>query len=193
MFTKELLHTLYDIEGLTDREIASRYNVDRTTVIYNRNKHGIKTRVFPHDFAVEAVMDKLVDEGFLFENKKENNKTFGYDLSVGGKRVKVISSNLSKEGRYKYCLTSKEENKNVKSEYRIKLPNGRFKILLPKVCDILICVGIEGADMHFWIIPTEALEPMIQSLSIKVVPENKYFQYYENWRELGTVNGLLVG
>lgn len=192
MFTKETLQYLYEEEKMTDREIAEKYNCDRTTVIKNRQKFGIKTREFPHDVAVGEVVKKLKTD-LSVSNLKIHSKMHKCDLLVNEKRVKVLSSNLTSEGRFVFTLTSKKENQNKESEYRTKLPNGRYKVDLPKVCDVLLCVGIDKEEIHYWLIPAGDLSDQLQTISI--IPESatsKYVRYRENWSLLNKVSMKLV-
>lgn len=182
----QTLKTLYTVDGLSDAEIAKRYNLNRSTVSQKRKTHHIPTRQNTTVSAIEAVTEALLTRGFTVDRVKESNKLTPYNFLINNKlRVQVLAASLSHGDSYRITLTESTKLHKHASTTRIQLPNGRFKKDFSKTCDILICVGIHKDDHNYWIIPSDRIPDMLQTLTLKpLYTQSKYDRYYDAWHLL---------
>ena len=181
MISKETLLELFIEKKMTDTEIANLYKVDRTHIVHQRKAFGI-TKDSLRDQAIPIIGQKLISQGYKVKYMKEDNKTKNIDFLVDEDiKIKVMISKGLNDGRYMFALTTQERHKNIESDYRVQLTNGRFRILYSKVCDFIIFVGIRYDKYHYWIIPAEDLGDKLQTVAVSNSPQNRFFKYYANW------------
>ncbi|WP_405103134.1 hypothetical protein [Oceanobacillus sp. FSL H7-0719] len=177
---ERLLKRMYIELGKTDKEIASFFNIDRTTVVHARKEYGIKTRLTTGRVGELSAIQKIRELGNELEDMKENNKLSDFDLLVNYQiKVEVIAANMH-DGRYRFSLSEQEQNGMAISETRIKLNNGRTKKLFNKTCDFIVFVGIDKrGNSNFWVIPSSDIPLKLQTLTIS--PTGKYSKYSNRW------------
>ncbi|XKH51333.1 hypothetical protein LG275_03810 [Chryseomicrobium palamuruense] len=186
VLNQETLEDLYIQKRLTDREIAKLYELDRTSIVHRRKAYGIKTRNKIVTPSVNLVKQKLLELGYQVTNLKDTDKTAPYDLLLNGRiRVEVVAAGVTNDNSFKFLFGSSSKRELIESEYRIQLPNGRFKKIYRKTCDFFVFCGIENSDVYYWIMPSGALPDTMQTLSLRIPPsQSKYECYADAWNLL---------
>ncbi|MED1953959.1 hypothetical protein [Brevibacillus centrosporus] len=180
--TKEALYQEYVINQKSDREIALKYGITRSTVTKRRNYHGIPTRHGTGRTGEIKALKRLEQLGFEVMDMNEEAKLFPFDILVNRfLRVEVKASAVCEE-RFTFCLSDKPELDNKESPFRITLPNGRSRKLYRKTCDYLILLGMseEFGDQYF-VIPSDAIPDHIGSLTMQANPKKqRHLNIYRN-------------
>lgn len=174
---KELLIKWYTEEELTDEEIASRLNIDRTTVVHARKKLNLKSRnllIFERN--LEKVLMHLTQK-----YKVEINGT--NDLIINNKKVKVFLSNFTENGISKFRLTEKPNSGLIENDNYLVLKNGWYRPIWKNKTDILLFVQLINNDkMNFWMFYSEELDEFkLQTLSLKAAEGLKYSSFMNRW------------
>lgn len=182
----QTLRTLYTVDGLSDAQIAKRYNLKRATVSQRRKTHHIPTRKSTTSSAIDKVTQELHNRGFAITHVKGCNTLSTYEFLINHKlRVQVLAASLSHGNSYRISLTQSAKVHKQASTTRIQLPNGRFRKDFRKTCDVLICVGIDKGKPNYWIIPSDQIPDRLQTLTLKpLYTHSKYDKYYDAWNVL---------
>ena len=179
------LRRLYTDLGKTDKEIAYFFGCDRTAVVHMRKRYGITTRKSVGEIGEEMVMKELRSRGYIVEDMNEKDKLSPFDILLDSSvRIEVKTSTLLQNDKYFYfALSEKESNDNVVSETRLKLPSKRTRKRFEVTCDILVLVGLENRDCHFFMVDPRKLSSQLCGIKIPLDPysDSKWNKYREQW------------
>lgn len=183
--SKEKLTKLYLVEGLSDREIATMYEVDRTSIVHLRKKYQIKTRKQFLFNTADVVAKKLNSMGYKAAKVKGLNNIKNYSLLVNeAVKIEVFGSQKKSkdDNLFRFPLTYSPRTNLAVSESIVKLPNGRFKRKHRITCDYIILCGYDGGVYHYWIIPSNLLPDNIQTITVNPEPsKSKYAKFKDAW------------
>jgi len=182
MITKEKLVDLYTNQKYTDADIAKQYNLDRTSIVRLRQKFDIQPNNSLLEQSLTTVITKLESLGYHCLNLKLKDKTASCDLLVNNKiKVEVTAaSNLNGDGTFKFSFTYPENKNYIESDFRIQLPNKKFKKLYRLTCDYIICIGNHNSEIFYWIVPSNDLPDTLQTLSLTPYAKKSKYKKYEN-------------
>ena len=192
--TEPLLRRLYTDLGKTDSEISKFFDCDRTTIVKLREIHGIHSRKSIGEIGEDMLVKELKSRGYVVKNMNDKDKLYPYDLLVDSEiRIEVKSASIFEDGRFHFTLTEKPENKNIESETRIRLENGRTKKVFTKSCDLMVFVGVENEDCHFFLIKPTELSEKIQAVATPLDPfsKSKYNKFRERWEVIEQIKSLM--
>lgn len=181
---KQDLERLYLHEKKTDVEIAKTHGVDRTRITQLRKLYGIPTRKHTGQLGEEIALKELKKREFIVTDMNKSDATHPFDILINERvRVDVKTTFVDPFGFFCFKFTDKSRSGTIVSDVRIKLPNGKFKKLFTKTCDVLLLVGvIENHAPRFFLIPSNHIPDRQQSVSIPSYQVNsKYFVYENRW------------
>lgn len=169
------------VEGLSDREIAKRFEVSRTAVVHFRKNHKIRTKIYTGEIGEGIVANELQKAGFVVVNMNKRSKIHPYDLLVHGHiRIDVKTARLS-SGRWYFTLSQKPETGVVESSHYIKLNNRRLRKRFDKVCDFIILCGIQDDNYNLFVVPAEKIPERQQTISIDPSGNGKWWDWHNRF------------
>lgn len=188
--SKDQLKRMYTVEGMSDSQIAKEFNCDRTTILYLRQRYGIKTKLRTGRLGELLVIDEL-NQRFGKNNVMDMNEadaTSLFDILLKDDiRIEVKSSRRSIDNKFVFAYSNKKEQGHLVDENTIRLPSGRTLKLLEKSCDYVVLVFIDYEKTDFLILPSNA--PGMFNKSSKSYGGrklNEVSKHFNNW-------GLLEG
>lgn len=177
----EVLNFLYKDLMKTDKEIAEFFNVHRTAIVHLRKRLGIRRNRDGGRNAELLVIEKMRKLSFEVVDMNKEDSLSDFDLLVNGHaRIEVKSAEIGESKRYQFGISEPAANKNIESETRIRLKNGRTRKLYSKTCDFIIFVCMNNESGKFYIIPSDEFSDSTSSFSISD-DDTDYERYRENW------------
>lgn len=182
--TEPVLRRLYTDLGKSDSEIACFFGCDRTAIVRLRSRYNIRTRKSIGEIGEEMILKELRSRGYDVKDMNDKDKLYPYDLLVDSVvRVEVKSATLSNDSLFRFTLTEKPENQNMESLKRIRLGNGRTRKVFSKTCDLIVFVGVENDDCHFFLVKPKEINEKSHGIAAPLNPfsKSKYNKFRERW------------
>lgn len=180
----EILNYLYKDLMKTDKEIAEFFKVHRTTVVLLRKRYGIERNLDGGRKAELMVAEKLRKQSYEVVDMNKEDSLSDFDLLVDGFiRIEVKSAELGETRRYQFGISEPAINRNIESETRIRLSNGRTRKLYSKTCDFIVFVCTDSASSKFYVMPSDEFPEYTSSFSISSDDTN-YDCYKGNWESI---------
>lgn len=173
----------YVLKGESDRELAERYDVERTIVSKYRKKHGINTRLMTGEIGERLVLMELQRLGFsAVDMNLAESKTHGFDILVNGSiKVEVKTARALSKGSWRFALTCASNKYTKQSKNSIRLPNGRRKKLFMKTCDVVILCGISNKSVMFFVIPPLEIPFFLNTITVSNKGSGKWGLWKDRW------------
>ncbi|GBF73183.1 hypothetical protein PA598K_01468 [Paenibacillus sp. 598K] len=170
----------YVVNGLSDRDIASKYGLDRSTVAKRRRSLGIKARGNAYIDGHLSVKNSLGARGYSFRDRREKSGVSRVNFLVERVcRVQVYTSELKDDGSWVFQFSPRSEG-DVRegNDYFVKVGDHYYKDH-SKTCDVVIFCGLDTTNKHF-IVDSKKLPVELKVLKIPV-EIGKYRKLLERW------------
>lgn len=179
------LKRMYTVEGMSDAQIAKEFNCDRTTIVYLRQRYGIKTKQRTGRLGELLVIDELAKR-FGKANVLDVNEadaTSPYDILINGKtRIEVKSSKRTIDNRFVFTFHNKKGNGVLVDDMTRRTPYGATIKDLSRSCEFVIMVFIDFDETNFLVLPSDA--PGMFDKSTKSYGSrrlNQVSKHFNNW------------
>lgn len=179
--TKGSLTDLYVTLGLSDRQIADRLGLHRSTVSYARDRYHIPARDQFWQENEDRVMRKLRSLGYSVFNVHHHDATAAYTLLLNGSIKICVKGAVIRRNRVCYSLTS--PSKTGQTDRKRRLINGRIRKPFEKDCHFLICTVYDSktdTDPDYYVIPSNVIPRDAQTLSIVPGSDTNMWTYYHD-------------
>lgn len=186
--TSDELKRMYEVEGLSDSQIANKLNRDRTTVVYMRQRWNIPTRPLTGRQGELLALNELIKRHGKSNviDMNEADATSIFDILLYGNvriEVKAAKRNASRND-FCFSFSNKKNSGILEDEITYKLPNGRTIKDLSKSCDIVILVFIDK-EINYLILPSDT--PGMFDKQTKFFGKKrlaKWSPHFNNWQIL---------